>query len=240
MGFNRTWLAVCSYSDSKAADAGATPKSPAVTSDLHARRARLAAFMAQLISRPAKHDRVLDLTFCAELTAADFAAAAVALRHTSMFSGLRLYDVAVGDAVISLCECARLSGTLETLALSGVLPVDASMLNANMLKRSPAKLLGEALAAGAADGKLALKDLDLSDNDRTHAARAMRACARRACARRACARRGCCAACLCALATRVCARALTMRVYARALTTPPRAFPIPPRASYMYRPLGSC
>ena len=146
MGFNRTWLAVCSYSDSKAADAGATPKSPAVTSDLHARRARLAAFMAQLISRPAKHDRVLDLTFCAELTAADFAAAAVALRHTSMFSGLRLYDVAVGDAVISLCECARLSGTLETLALSGVLPVDASMLNANMLKRSPAKLLGEALA----------------------------------------------------------------------------------------------
>lgn len=40
------------------------------------RRQRLASFMSQLISRPAKTDRVLDLTFCAEITASDFAAAA--------------------------------------------------------------------------------------------------------------------------------------------------------------------
>ena len=55
--------------------------------------------MAQLISRPATNDRVLDLTYCAELTPSDFAAAAVALRRTAMFSGVRLYDVPLGDAL---------------------------------------------------------------------------------------------------------------------------------------------
>ena len=51
----------------------ASGKVTQVNREAHARQKRTAAFMAQLISRPARHDRVLDLTYCAELTAADFA-----------------------------------------------------------------------------------------------------------------------------------------------------------------------
>ena len=181
MGFSRTWLAVCSYSESKAAGGGVgggavgavTAAAAAVgggvggggagggslSPEQYARRMRVATFMSQLISRPARQDRVLDLTFCAELNSTDFAAAAVALRHTSMFAGLRLYDVNLGDALVAMCECAKTSRTLETLTLSGVLA------DPGLLKRSPAKALGEALAAGAASGALPLTDLDLSDNE---------------------------------------------------------------------------
>ena len=75
-----------------------------------------------------------------------------------MFSGVRLYDVTLGDALLSLCEYARASSSLTTLTLSGVLPTE------NLLKRSPAKALGDALAAGAR-GALPLTSLDLSDNE---------------------------------------------------------------------------
>lgn len=154
MGFSRTWLACCSY--------GAGPP---LTREGAARRRRLAGFLAQLVSRPAADDRVLDLTYCAELTASDFAGAAVALRFTSMFSGLRLKDVPLGDALSALCACARSSASLTTLCLSGVLQ-EAKLLG----MRSPAKALGEALAEGArraagADGALPLTSLDLSDNE---------------------------------------------------------------------------
>ena len=67
-----------------------------------------------------------------------------------MFSGVRLYDVPLGDALCSLAECCRTSRTLETLDLSGVL-ADAGAL---LAKSVPGKVLGEALAAGAADGGL--------------------------------------------------------------------------------------
>ena len=113
--------------------------------------------MAQLISRPAQRDSVLDLTYCAELQPSDFAAAAVALRYTSMFSGLRLVDVPVGDAIGALCDYARTSTTLSVLALSGVLP-DAA-------KRGSARSLGDALAEGARAKTLPLTWLDWSHNE---------------------------------------------------------------------------
>ena len=58
-----------------------------------AHRRRLGAFMEQLIGRPVASDRVLDLSFCAELCAADFHAVALTLRDTSMFAGLRCRDL---------------------------------------------------------------------------------------------------------------------------------------------------
>ena len=136
-GFSRTWLAVHSYSTQPA-----TTRTPA--KEAQARRERLASFMSQLISRPARRDRVLDLTFCAEVTPSDFAAAALALRHTSMFSGLRLLDVPIGDSMSALCDYARTSKSLSVLTLSGVLP-ELSRLPS---RGSPPKSLGEALAAG--------------------------------------------------------------------------------------------
>jgi hypothetical protein len=108
---------------------------------LRDRREQLALQMAQLISRPAGRDRVLDLTCLAEFTPADFAAAALALRHTSMFSGVRLLDLPLGDALAALCDYARTSKSLEVLVLSGVLPEGG--------RRGAAKALGDALAAGA-------------------------------------------------------------------------------------------
>ena len=81
----------------------------------------------QLISRPPTHDRVLDLTYCAELTPSDFAAAAITLRHTSMFAGLRLLDTPLGEAVTALCECARMSTSLQVpTPLPARLPPDPS------------------------------------------------------------------------------------------------------------------
>ena len=74
MGFSRTWLAVCSYTS--AGGSGNVETAAAAARELILRRQRLASFLAQLISRPARMDRVLDLSFCAELTASDFAAAA--------------------------------------------------------------------------------------------------------------------------------------------------------------------
>ena len=157
MGFSRVFLAISSYSETHTGGETSGKSAVVVTKEQRSRRNRLASFMAQLISRPAKHDRVLDLTYCAELTATDFAAAAVALRHTSMFSGLRLYDITLGDAIISLCECCKTSKTLETLILSGVLPDPG--------KRNSARALCEALASGAASKTLPLTALDLSDNE---------------------------------------------------------------------------
>jgi hypothetical protein len=158
MGFSRTWLAVHSYSvDPASGRSGAAP-SP---SDAKARRERLAAFMAQLISRPARRDRILDLTFIAELTAADFAAAAVALRHTSMFAGVRLLDAPIGEAISALSECARTSKSLTVVHLSGVLPAAPSDVRA----RLAAKSFVDALSEGAAARTLPLTDLDLSGNE---------------------------------------------------------------------------
>ena len=125
--------------------------------DAIVRRERLSTFMARLISRPAQRDSVLDLTYCAELQPPDFAAAAVALRYTSMFSGLRLVDVPVGDAIGALCDYARTSTTLSVLTLSGVLP-DAA-------KRGSARTLGDALAEGARAKTLPLTWLDWSHNE---------------------------------------------------------------------------
>ena len=154
MGFSRTWLAVHSYSvDPASGRSGAAP-SP---SDAKARRERLAAFMAQLISRPARRDRVLDLTFIAELTPTDFAAAAVALRHTSMFAGVRLLDAPIGEAISALSECARTSKALTVVHLSGVLT--------DVRARLAAKTFVESLSEGAAAGTLPLTDLDLSGNE---------------------------------------------------------------------------
>ncbi|KOO28731.1 leucine-rich repeat-containing protein [Chrysochromulina tobinii] len=158
MGFSRTWLAVHSYSvDPASGRSGAAP-SP---SDAKARRERLAAFMAQLISRPARRDRILDLTFIAELTAADFAAAAVALRHTSMFAGVRLLDAPIGEAISALSECARTSKSLTVVHLSGVLTAAPSDVRA----RLAAKSFVDALSEGAAARTLPLTDLDLSGNE---------------------------------------------------------------------------
>ena len=61
-GFSVAWHGYCSY------------LSPAMAAT--ARRERLAGFLSQLISRPPRRDRVLDLSYCAELTATDFAAIA--------------------------------------------------------------------------------------------------------------------------------------------------------------------
>ena len=64
---------------------------------------------------------MLDLSYAPELSADDFAAAAVTLRHTSMLAGVRVYDLELGDAIGALAECARTSTSLTALELSGVL-----------------------------------------------------------------------------------------------------------------------
>lgn len=96
----QAWLAHMSYSGGAAgAAAGAAASVAAVASVLGSgakdpakeaeHRRRLGAFMENLIGRPVARDRVLDLSYCTELGAADFHAVALTLRDTSMFSGLR-------------------------------------------------------------------------------------------------------------------------------------------------------
>ena len=158
MGFSRTWLAMCSFSaaptpaSSGGADGGRGGPS---AHDITARRQRTAVFLAQLIARPSRHDRVLDLSYCSELQATDFVAAALTLRHTSMFSGLRLHDVPLGDKVGALLQYARTSRTFEVVALSGV-AASASAL----------KALSEGICEAASAGKRpTLTEIDVSDND---------------------------------------------------------------------------
>ena len=67
MGFSYAWLACCSY------QSASLTAPPAITKQ---RRQRVAKFLKQLIARPPRRDRVLDLTFCSELNAADFSAVA--------------------------------------------------------------------------------------------------------------------------------------------------------------------
>jgi hypothetical protein len=78
-------------------------------------------YLSRLIARPATGDRVLDLTYRGDVGPSDFAAAAVALGHTSMFDGLRMHDVQMGEALNALCACASTSRSLRVLSLSGVL-----------------------------------------------------------------------------------------------------------------------
>ena len=84
MGFSKAWLAHTSYAHGMSAVSGAAATA------LAQHRKRLGTRMEQVIGRPVERDRVLDLSFCTELTSADFHAVALTLKDTSMFSGLRV------------------------------------------------------------------------------------------------------------------------------------------------------
>ena len=84
------------------------------------------------IGQPASRDRVLDISYCADLAPADFSAVAHALkecaeiespgsiaemsrrdlsrrdpRSTSMFAGVRCLDLPLNESVASLSECVQ-------------------------------------------------------------------------------------------------------------------------------------
>lgn len=142
-GFSSAWLAYCSY---------LTVPSGSVATH----RLRLASFLSKLIAHPPRHERLLDLSYCADLTSNDFAAVAHVLKDSSLFSGLCVVDIPLNDSLSALAECGKLSSTLESVTLSGVL---------NQWIRRPAMhTLIDGLAAGAA-AALPISHLDLSYND---------------------------------------------------------------------------
>ena len=88
---------------------GGRERTPSAAGGGGTRRERVADFLCALIGKPARQDRVLDLTYCAELSGPDLPLPR-ALALTTMFAGVRAYDLPLGDAVAALGECARGGG----------------------------------------------------------------------------------------------------------------------------------